>query len=148
MDHPRPWELFVQARIRVYRPPCQPPDFALVGRDSEGIGAFVAWQEVDGPRAVQILGAAVAQRFRGKGGGWADEMMRTLFDTLTLRALDERIDAVAVTTWVHEFNHPSQRLCRNFGMAHTGACIATDPAMQEWATLLLVGGAQSGIDPF
>lgn len=141
IDHPRPWELFVQSKIRACRPPCQPPHHALVGRDDEGIGGFVYWEELDGPAEVEVRVAAVATRFRGKGGGWADEMMRTLFDTLTLNAITADAQAVRVTTWIHEQNHPSQRLCRNYGFAHMGTFLATDPELQRWAAEILVAGA-------
>lgn len=139
--HPAPWERLVQGRIRTCHPPCQPPDFALLGRDKNGIGGFVFWEELDGPALVEIHVAAVALRLRGKGGGWADEMMRTVFDQLTGRALENQVEAVGVATWIHEKNRGSQRLCRRYGMVHTGKCMNGDPTLQRWTTQILVGGA-------
>ena len=92
----------MQSRIHQINPPCQPPNFALVGRDAAGIGAVVFYEEMDGPGQVEIHLAAVAQRFRRRGGGWADEMLSTLLDTLTTRALEQGIDLVDVLTWIDE----------------------------------------------
>lgn len=141
-DHPAEWERLVQANIRKCNPPCQPPHYALLGRDDDGIGAFVFWEEADGPAAVEIRTLAVALRLRGKGGGWADEMMRVLFDTLTARAYEQGVDVIALRTWIHERNHGSQRLFRRYKLVHTGVCMKTDPALQQWVGHILVAGAE------
>lgn len=140
-EHDAEWELQVQARIRKFKPPCQSPDYALVGRDEDGIGAFLFWEELDGPAVVEICTVAVDMRFRHKGGGVAKEMMQVLFDTLTTRAMDQGVDAVLLNTWIHEKNLLSQRLFYELGVRHNGKCMNGDPELQRWTAQILVGGA-------
>ncbi len=58
-------------------------------------------------------------RLRRKGGGYADEMCRDLFDELTARAMQEGVPAVRVIGYVWEENRPSQELLRRNGFLHT-----------------------------
>jgi hypothetical protein len=121
-------------------PPCQPPNFSLVGRDSDGIGAVVFYEELDGPAQIEVHLVAVATRYRRRGGGWADETMSVLFDTLTDRALELGVHQIAVLTWIDEGNRASQALCRRFGLRQTGV---SDSTLQRWAGTILVGGASA-----
>lgn len=138
--HTRPWELQVQAMVHKVNPRCQPPNFCLVGRDSLGLGAVVYFEELDGPAQVEVVFVAVAQRLRRRGGGCADEAMRTLFDVATTRALEQGVDLVEILTWIDEENRPSQSLARRFGMMQARAECG-DPRLQRWTVTLLVGGA-------
>ena len=112
----------------------------MLGWDAEGIGAAVYWEELDGPRQVEVHVGAVANRHRHQGGGVADEMLVTLFDILTERALDHGVDLVLVGTWIHERNRASQTMCRRNGL-HQQA-LANEAGLQRWGADLLVAGAE------
>jgi hypothetical protein len=135
----------VQARIHEAHPPYPDGEFLWLGRDSDGLGAVLFYRELDGPGQVEVDVAAVATRFRRRGGGWADELMTVLFDAITARAVEHGVDIVEIGTWIHEKNRPSHRMARTFGMRQLPGAIPDDPALQRWGLLLLAGGAD--IDP-
>lgn len=140
-QHQRPWERQVQARIHQASPPYPPPEFLLVGVDSDGLGGVAFYEELDGPHQIEIHFAAVAMRFRRRGGGWADEMLNAVFDAITTRALETGADLVEISTWIHEANRPSQRMARDVGMRQVAAT-QLEGHLQRWAVILLVGGAE------
>lgn len=135
--HDRPWELRPQAALRTAHPPAQPPDFMLVGRDAEGIGAAMFYEELDGPGLVELHIGAVAMRHRFSGSGVADEMMAATFDAITTRALEAGVDLVEIGAWIDPGNRGSQAMCRRATMRQT----AVKDDLQRWGTVLLVAGA-------
>lgn len=138
LDHPRPWERKVQGKIRTLEPPYRDSVFMLVGCDSDGIGAVIICEELDGPAQVEMCYGAVARRLRGKGGGYADEMIRHALDEITARAIEAETYTVEVTAQIHERNGPAQRMAReSAGMRHTGQ-MADDSPYQVWSRVLVL----------
>lgn len=121
------------------KPPYPPPMYLLLGRDAEGIGAVVFYEELDGPSQVEVWIGAVALRYRRRGGGWADEMMSMVLDSITSRALETGVDIVEVGTMIDEGNRASQAMCRRFGLRQVAQ---REDGMQRWAAYLMVGGAE------
>lgn len=134
--HPAKWELRPQACIRTAKPPYSPPDHMWVGKDAEGeIGAAFFYFELDGPGIVEIRVVAAATRFRHKGGGCADEMLTTLLDVATERALAAGERIVQLLTYIDEMNQHSQKLFRRFQFRQ----VAEGPEqLQRWSLDLLV----------
>lgn len=139
LDHEAPWERYVQSRIRAdAKPPAAAPLHLWAGRDPKGFGAVLMYEQLDGPHQVDVHYVAVALRHRGRGGGAADEMMRTLMDNLTQDAMAQGAHAVQALAWIHERNAPSQRLFRRFGFQQ----VEEGPeGLQRWGALVLISGA-------
>lgn len=137
--HPRPWERLVQSKFRTASPPYPAPEFCELGWDKDGIGAAVFWEELDGPGQVELHVAAVANRYRGRGGGVADEMMTHAFDTMTVRAIEVGVDFIEASTWIDESNKASQKMCRRFGLRQVA--FKEDENLQRWSVVLQVSGA-------
>jgi len=133
--HPRMWEYAVQSKLRRLRPPLAPPEFMLTGHDEHGLAAVVTFEELDGPAQVELCLAAIARRLRGKGGGYADEMLTRALDAITTRAVEQEIGFVSLLTYVDERNRYSQELCRRFHLRHTAMA---GPELQVWSGDLLV----------
>jgi len=138
--HQKPWELRVQSKLRAGRPPVEPPEYMIVGLDEHGLAAVLTYRELDGPAQVELAIGAVALRCRGKGGGYADEMLEEGLDRIAERAYNEGIDVIHLSTLVHESNRASHSLCRRLQMRHTGMFSET---LQQWTAVLYLGEEQS-----
>lgn len=130
----------MQSAIRQIKPPAQPPDYCLTGWDGETLAAVAFYDELDGPGTIEVRAVAVGREYRHHGGGYADEMLRTVLDEITLRALDHGVDFVTVRAHIDESNRPSQRLFRRVGMQQTGVLSGTE--LQIWSAVYQVGGAE------
>lgn len=141
---PRWWEWEVQQELRDLHPPAARGRVIRVGYDDVGLAAVAVAQELDGPSEVEWEYGAIALRLRRKGGGYADEMCRELFDELTLRALQEDLAAVRVVGYVWEENRPSQALLRRSGFLHTDQA---GEGVQFWEQELLVAAPPATENP-
>ncbi|MCZ2857827.1 hypothetical protein [Blastococcus sp. VKM Ac-2987] len=115
--------------MRALAPEFSAGRYVRLGYDSEGLGAVSVVQELDGPAEVEWEFGAVALRLRGKGGGYADEMCRDVFDQLTARAIEAGISNVKIIGYVYEENHASQKMNRRHGMRHVSN---GGPGVQVW----------------
>lgn len=134
--HPAEWEVCVQSRIRTAKPPYAPPNHMWLGKDADGeIGAAWFHDELDGPGVIGVRLVGVAEKFRRRGGGCADELMTTLLDVTTERALVTGVHLVQILAYIDERNRPSQQLFRRFGFHQ----VADGPeSLQSWYLELLV----------
>ncbi len=140
VHHPRKYELEVQSAIRSrINPPCQLPNHCLLGWDGDELAAVAFYEELDGPAQVEVHAVAVGMPYRRKGGGWADEMLKTVLDEITLRAHEHGVDFVAVLAWIDGANRPSQDLFRRAGMRQTG--VLAETTLERWSATYLVRGA-------
>lgn len=131
----------MQSKIRTANPACRPPEYLQLGWDDEGIGAAIFWEELDGPGQVELHVAAVALRYRRRGGGVADEMMTHTLDALTTRALELGVDLVEASTWIDEQNRASQNMCRRFGFRQVA--FKDDEGLQRWSGTILIAGTDA-----
>lgn len=126
--------------IRALRPPSSKSPFRMrVGEDAEGLAAVSYYQELDGPSDIDLIVGAVATRLRGKGGGYADEMLEDTLDSITARALAEEVRGVRIAGRIYEANRASQDMCRRAGFRHTGDTAA--PGVQIWSLFLITDAA-------
>lgn len=137
MQHPRFWEFEVQQFIRALRPPRpDSPHKLRVGADAEGLAAVSYYEELDGPSDIYLHVGAVATRLRGKGGGYADEMIEDTLDAITAAAFAAGVTEVRVAGRIYESNRPSQEMVRRAGFRHVGNTQA--PGVQIWSLDLLL----------
>jgi RimJ/RimL family protein N-acetyltransferase len=107
----------------------------LIGSDRQGIAAISIIDEVDGPGHVELSHMAISRRFRGKGGGHADEMMTKTLDVITSRAFEQGVTFTQVYGYIHPLNHASQSLFRRAGLRRTHD---ETPDLQQWGRDLIL----------
>lgn len=117
--HPKSWEREVQVGIHLLTPPVA-DGVLLLGEDSQGLAAVALAHfgvEHD-PCLVKLRALAVEQRWRGQGGGVADEAMVQVLTAAARHGDKSGCDVVRVLAWVHPSNGPSQRMCERAGFRH------------------------------
>lgn len=130
-QHHAQWELQVQSYIRALKPRTSPNCHLWVGLDAEGVAGVFHYERVGGTE-VFVKCAAIAVRHRRKGGGVADELLTTMLDEITARAIEAGERDVLVTGHIHPENRPSQYLARRTGFRQI-ACL---DEYQVWAMTL------------
>jgi hypothetical protein len=138
--HPRRWEYEVQQWIRRLEPggTNASPYRLRVGRDSLGLAAISYYEFLDGPRQVDLLVMAIAQRLRHAGLPYADEMFVDTLDAITTEALEyerEDIDTVFLKGRVNEKNRASREMCRRAGLSYLEPA---GPGVEVWGANFLV----------
>lgn len=137
VTHPKLWEFEAQQMIRALEAPGAGSSHHLrVGEDDEGLAAVSYFEFLDGPAYVDLIVGGIATRLRGKGGGYADEMMEDTLDVITVAALGARVQEVRIEGRIFEENHHSQEMCRRAGFRHTDDTGA--PGVQIWSLNLLL----------
>jgi hypothetical protein len=132
--HPKQWELDVQQFIRGLRPPVGPDEMLLIGEDASGIAAVsLSWVPPQDPSVVKLLAIAVAARFRGKGGEYADEALQTTLDVIEERVSQYDLESFLAFGLIDRRNQASKRMCERAGLVHVGD---NPNGLEEWAILI------------
>jgi hypothetical protein len=125
--------LEVQSFIRDLRPPLGPDQSLLVGEDGAGIGALCLLAQQEDASFIKIQVLAVAVRYRGTEGAYADEAVDVALETAVERGRKSGLDEVIIVGWIHPRNHPARRLNQRTGFV----CHGTTPAgLESWVQVL------------
>lgn len=125
--HPAPWELDVQSWIRSTT--LSSDEAMLVGSDSHGLAAVVAWAEIDGPSSILLQALAVAVRHRGAGGEVAREAVSVAFGEIRERAERFGSSSIVVETRIDRRNRSSRRLAGAVGFIRD---VEIGPDLERW----------------
>ena len=135
--HPKQWELDVQSGIRALQPPLGPDQTLLIGEDESGIAAVTLSAEQDGgPAIVKLQVIAIATRYRGQGGRYADEALQVALEAVGARAGSCSLKEFQAIGWVHPNNHASKLMCQRAGFGHLGN---TPQGLEEWGITIDLG---------
>lgn len=113
-QHPRMWEYDAQQTIRrlagEWRLPCHRPRAMYIARDPQGIAAVAAWEELEGPRVVQLEVVGVAMRHRRQKGLVARTFANAVLSEMEQAAVADNAPELFMQGEIYHANDASEAL--------------------------------------
>jgi hypothetical protein len=111
----------------------------LIGEDDVGIAAVtLSWlaprsAEQDAEQYVKLQAIAIATRYRGQGGAYADQALQTTLEAIAARVSRDGLEAFRAVGWIHPRNKASKLMCQRAGLTYLGEAPG---GLEEWGLMV------------